>query len=384
VSAAGSSGPSFAHESVLLAETIAHLSPRNNEVYVDCTLGGAGHSAAILAAAPNARLIGIDRDPAALAAARTRLQGQTQLPQPEGRSPQLPQPEGQTPQLPQPEGQTPQLPQPAQGQTQLPQPTLVHGELGDIRSILADLGITQVNGFLADLGVSSPQLDHADRGFSFSKEGPLDMRMDPTRGPTARDLLRTTDEPDLAAIIGDLGEERYAKRIARMIKEALRADPDALRTTTQLAALVAKAIPLVEHRKSKIHPATRTFQGLRIAVNAELDQLEQFLDAFPDLLAPDGRCVIISFHSLEDRLVKNAFRDLAWSSSLPPKLAQQAGERIEPVVEVLTRKAVFATDEEIERNPRARSARLRACRRTAAPNAPMGSSAGDPRLRGRD
>jgi 16S rRNA (cytosine1402-N4)-methyltransferase len=210
------------------------------------------------------------------------------------------------------------------------------------------------------------------------------MRMDPTRGITARDLLRETDEADLATLISDLGEERYARRIARMIKEALREREDALRTTTELAALIAKAIPIVEQRKSKIHPATRTFQGLRIAVNAELAQLERFLDAFPDLLAPGGRCVVISFHSLEDRLVKNAFRDLAWSSSLPPKLAREAGERVEPVAEVLTKKAVFATDEETERNPRARSARLRACRRTSAPNLPMGGSAGDPRLRGRD
>jgi 16S rRNA (cytosine1402-N4)-methyltransferase len=256
--------------------------------------------------------------------------------------------------------------------------------MGDVRSILAGLGVTQVHGFLADLGVSSPQLEHADRGFSFTREGPLDMRMDPTRGPTARDLLRTTDEADLASLISDLGEERYAKRIARMIKEALRERDDALATTTELAALIARAIPIVEQRKSKINPATRTFQALRIAVNGELDQLERFLDAFPDLLAPGGRCVVISFHSLEDRLVKNAFRDLAWSSSLPPRLAREAGERVEPVVEVLTRKAVFASDEETERNPRARSARLRACRRTSAPNTPMGGAAGDWRLRGHD
>jgi 16S rRNA (cytosine1402-N4)-methyltransferase len=159
---------------------------------------------------------------------------------------------------------------------------------------------------------------------------------------------------------------------------------DRITTTLDLARVVAQGIPVVEQRKSKIHPATRTFQALRIAVNAELDQLERFLTAFPNLLAEGGRCVIISFHSLEDRLVKNAFRDLAWSTSLPPKLAAQAGERIEPVVELLTRKAVFGTDEEIAKNPRARSARLRACRRTAAPNVPMGGSIGDRRFRGRD
>ncbi|HSD87663.1 MAG TPA: 16S rRNA (cytosine(1402)-N(4))-methyltransferase RsmH [Kofleriaceae bacterium] len=325
-------GPDFAHESVLVGEVLEYLSPREDEVYVDCTVGGGGHSAAI-----PGRIIGIDRDPAALAAAAARLGARA---------------------------------------------TLVHAEFGDIARILPELGIEKVNGFIADLGVSSPQLDWAERGFSFTREGPLDMRMDPTRGPTALDLLKATDADDLANIISELGEERHARRIARLIKEAIREDK--IHTTTDLAGVVAKGIPIVEQRKSKIHPATRTFQALRIAVNAELDQLERFLAAFPDLLAPGGRCVIISFHSLEDRLVKNCFRDLAWTTSLPPKLAREAGERIEPVVELLTKKAVFATDDEVERNPRARSARLRACRRTSAPNLPMGGSPGDRRMRGRD
>ncbi|HEV7554360.1 MAG TPA: 16S rRNA (cytosine(1402)-N(4))-methyltransferase RsmH, partial [Kofleriaceae bacterium] len=166
-------------------------------------------------------------------------------------------------------------------------------------------------------------------------------------------------------VIARLGEERHGRKIARLIKDAIRADR--LHTTTELATLVSSAIPAIEQRKSKIHPATRTFQGLRIAVNRELEQLEQFLHAFPALLAPDGRCVIISFHSLEDRLVKHRFRDLAWTSSLPPKLAAAAGERIEAVCEPVTKKAVFASDDEVARNPRARSARLRACRRTTAP-----------------
>jgi 16S rRNA (cytosine1402-N4)-methyltransferase len=310
--------PDFVHESVLVGEVLQYLSPREDGVYVDCTVGGGGHSSAIAG-----RVIGIDRDPAALEAARARLGDRA---------------------------------------------TLVHGELGNIRDILAGLGIERVDGFLADLGVSSPQLDLAERGFSFSKEGPLDMRMDPTRGQTAHDLLRTLDVDTLATIIGELGEERYAKRIARLIKEAIR--EDRIATTLDLAKVVAQGIPVMEQRKSKIHPATRTFQALRIAVNAELDQLASFLAAFPDLLKPGGRCAIISFHSLEDRLVKNAFRDLTWTSSLPPKLAIEAGERVEPVVEVLTRKAVFATDDEVERNPRARSARLRACMRTSAPNVP--------------
>ena len=313
--------PDFTHESVLVGEVLQYLSPRNGEVYVDCTVGGAGHASAVAEA--GGRVLGIDRDPAALAAARARL----------GES-----------------------------------ATLVHGELGNVRAILAELGLPRVDGFLLDLGVSSPQLDHADRGFSFGKEGPLDMRMDPTRGATALELMHELDLEALGDVIDELGEERYAKRIARAIKEALR--EDRLQTTTQLASLVAHCIPVVEQRKSKIHPATRTFQALRIAVNRELDQLQSFLTAFPDLLNPGGRCAIISFHSLEDRLVKNAFRELAWTSSLPARLAVEAGERVEPVVEILTKKAVFATDDETERNPRSRSARLRACQRTDAPNVP--------------
>lgn len=318
----------FAHESVLPGEVLEYLSPQKDKVYVDGTLGGAGHACAIVAA--GARLIGIDRDPSALAAARERLAA---------------------------------IPGVAPDQV-----LTIHGEFGEIRDILAELAIARVDGLLLDLGVSSPQLDQPERGFSFTKDGPLDMRMDPTRGPTALDLIRELEQEELAGVISELGEERHAKRIARLIKDALR--EDRIATTLDLARVVALGIPVVEQRKSKIHPATRTFQGLRIAVNKELDQLERFLAAFPDLLAPGGRCVIISFHSLEDRLVKNCFRDLAWTTSLPPKLAADAGERIEPVVTVLTRKAVFASDAEVERNPRARSARLRACERTSAPNTP--------------
>ena len=322
----------FAHESVLPGEVLQYLSPQKDKVYVDGTLGGAGHASAIVST--GARLIGIDRDPAALAAAAARFSAA-----------------GITP-ADQPDSQV----------------RLIHGEFGDTRRLLADRGITQVDGLLLDLGVSSPQLDHAERGFSFSREGPLDMRMDPTSGPTALDLLTDLDAEELADIIRELGEERHAKKIARLIKEAIEAGT--IHTTLDLARVVALGIPFHEQRKSKIHPATRTFQGLRIAVNRELDQLERFLDVFPELLVPGGRCVIISFHSLEYRLVKNAFRDLTWTSSLPPRLAAEAGERAEAVVELLTRKAVFGTDDEIARNPRARSARLRACSRTPAPNLP--------------
>ncbi|MDB4954815.1 MAG: S-adenosyl-methyltransferase MraW [Myxococcales bacterium] len=315
----------FEHASVLVDEVLEHLSPRNDGTYVDCTLGGGGHSAAILKAS-QAQIIGIDRDPTALQAAETRLAEFA------------------------------------------PRARMVHGEFGDVASVLADLGIDQVDGFVADLGVSSPQLDHADRGFSFSKEGPLDMRMDPSRGQTALELMHTVDVDALADLIFEFGEERHSRKIARLIKEAIRQDQ--LRTTSELAAVVAKGIPPAEQRKSKIHPATRTFQALRIAVNRELDQLDSFLAGFPSLLKPGGRCVVISFHSLEDRLVKNRFRDLSWTSSLPPHLAQQAGERVLAVCEPVTRKAVFASDAETARNPRARSARLRACERTGAPNLP--------------
>jgi 16S rRNA (cytosine1402-N4)-methyltransferase len=319
----------FAHESVLAAEVLEYLAPRDHGVYVDGTLGGAGHAAQILERAPEATLIGIDRDPAALARSREVLAGFA------GRA------------------------------------RLVHGEYSDLAQILVDQGVSRVDGILLDLGVSSPQLDQPERGFSFTRPGPLDMRMDPTSGPTALDLLRETFVDDLADLIASFGEERHAKKIARLIKEALAADR--LHTTTELADVIAKAIPAIEQRKAKIHPATRTFQALRIAVNAELAQLERFLAGFPDLLAPGGRCAIISFHSLEDRLVKHRFRDLAWTTSLPPHLAERAGERVLPVCELVTRKAVVASDAEIERNPRARSARLRVCERSSAPNVPSGN-----------
>ena len=316
----------FAHASVLASEVIEGLALRDHGVYVDGTLGGAGHSSLILAANPTITLIGIDRDPAALAAAGERLARFGD------------------------------------------RARLIHGQFGDIAEVL---GGTKVSGIVLDLGVSSPQLDIAERGFSFNRTGPLDMRMDPTRGPTAFELMDETDVEALAGLILELGEERHAKRIARMIKEAIR--DGKIATTTDLANLVARAIPAAEQRKSKIHAATRTFQALRIAVNAELDQLERFLAVFPDLLVPGGRCAVISFHSLEDRPVKQRFRDLAWTSSLPPKLAAQARERSEAVCELISRKAIVATEDELARNPRSRSARLRICERTAAPNVPSGA-----------
>jgi len=308
----------FVHESVLVDEVVHYISPRQDGIYCDCTAGGGGH----LAALGTGRRIGIDRDPAALAAARARLGDGV---------------------------------------------TLVHGEFGEIAVLLTEMNVPRVDGFVLDLGVSSPQLDQAERGFSFTREGPLDMRMDPTRGQTALELVHELDVDALGEVIGELGEERRSRPIARAIKQA-----EARGEMQSTADLRRAAVRVLGPARGGIDPGTRTFQALRIAVNRELEQLERFLATFPDRLAPGGRCVVISFHSLEDRLVKNCFRDLAWSSSLPPAHAERAGERVRPVVSVLTRKPVFASDAEVARNPRARSARLRACERSDAPNVPPG------------
>jgi 16S rRNA (cytosine1402-N4)-methyltransferase len=316
----------FAHAPVLAAEVLEVLQPRDHGLYVDGTVGGGGHATLLLGRAPAARLVGIDRDPAALAASREALAGLGDRVE------------------------------------------LIHGEYGDLPRLLAERGAPPVDGILLDLGVSSPQLDVAERGFSFTRPGPLDMRMDPTAGHTALDLLRERSTDELADLLFTLGEERHARKIARAIHDALAAGR--LATTTDLAGVIASVIPAREQRMSKIHPATRTFQALRIAVNDELDQLQRLLAAFPDLLAPGGRCAIISFHSLEDRLVKHRFRDLTWTSSLPPHLAERAGERTAAVCELVTRKPIGAGDAEIAANPRARSARLRVCERTTAPNVP--------------
>jgi 16S rRNA (cytosine1402-N4)-methyltransferase len=308
------------HIPVLAAEVVAHLAPAAGRVYCDGTLGAGGHAERVLEA--GSRVIGLDRDPAALAIARERL---------------------------------------ARFADRV---TTVHATFAEVRRVLADLGLERVDGFVLDLGLSSIQLDEAERGFSFSRPGPIDMRMDPSgEDPTALDLIRRLDVTELAEVLRDLGEERYHKRIAQRLKDDARAGR--LADTRDLARAVEECIPEPARRRRKIHPATLTFQALRIAVNRELDQLEVFLEQFPDLLADGGRCVIISFHSLEDRMVKHRFRDLAWSSSLPPRLAEQAGERVHPICRILTRKAVVAGEDEVRSNPRARSAKLRACERVA-------------------
>ncbi len=304
----------FAHATVLGDEAVRYLAPRPGAVYCDATLGGGGHAERVLnASAPDGRLIGLDRDPAALEAARARLAKFGE------------------------------------------RVTIVHGRFGDAHKILDGLGVVPIDGFVLDVGVSSPQLDRAERGFSFQREGPLDMRMDPSSGETARALCERVSVEELAQLLRRYGDERYAGRIARAIKEALAAG--GLQTTTELAALIARSVPTHEREKD---PATRTFQALRIAVNDELGELERFLEDFPSLLKPGGRIVVIAFHSLEDALVKNRFRDLARDPGLPKDIAAQMGVRATPELELLTRKPIWASESELAQNPRARSARLRA------------------------
>jgi 16S rRNA (cytosine1402-N4)-methyltransferase len=296
------------HVPVLLQDAIRFLNVRAGGTYVDATLGFAGHATAIareLGAA--GRIIGYDRDPEALELARTKFQALS-----EELGGQMPQWE-------------------------------LQGEA------FSDMGRTiakgSLDGLLADFGVSSMQLDQPHRGFSFQAEGPLDMRMDPRRGVTAEQVVNQAGEKELADLIYEFGEERRSRRFARAI---VRARP--IRTTAQLAKVISAVAPAMKPERGRhpIHPATRVFQALRIYVNAELDEIQALLQLAPGLLKPGGRLVVISFHSLEDRLAKDALRDGA----------QQE------IWEVLTRKPVTADEQETERNPRARSAKLRAAERT--------------------
>ncbi len=285
----------FSHVPVLLAETLAALSPRDGGRYMDCTLGGGGHAEAILeAAGPTGTLLGLDRDPAAQRAAGERL---------------------------------------ARFGARF---TAAHVAFGELARAAEGRG--PFDGILADIGVSSHQLDTAERGFSFRDEGPLDMRMDTTRGETARELIARLDEGALADVLFQLGEERRSRPIARAIKFA--DQDDRLHTTSDLLRAVHR---VTGPKRGRIDPATRTFQALRIAVNDELGQLEALLRDGPDRLAPGGVLAIISFHSLEDRMVKRAFRGDA---------------RLVP----LTKKPVVAGEAETAENPRARTAKLRAAR----------------------
>jgi 16S rRNA (cytosine1402-N4)-methyltransferase len=291
-----------AHVPVLTAETLQHLRPERGGLFVDCTVGPGGHSRALLEAGAT-RVVGLDRDPRALAAARAAL------------APWADRVE------------------------------LVHADYRALDEVLDRQGISLVDGALADLGVSSLQLDAPGRGFSFQRDEPLDMRMDTTSAETAADLVARSTERDLADAIYAYGEERFSRRIARAIVEARRAQPIA--TTGGLAAIVRRALPRRGHMR--IDPATRTFQALRIWVNRELDGLDRFLEAAARRLRLGARLVVISFHSLEDRIVKHTLRALQQS--------RDGGVR------VLTRKPVVPGGDEVRRNPRARSAKLRAAER---------------------
>jgi 16S rRNA (cytosine1402-N4)-methyltransferase len=303
----------YHHQTVLLEETVALLAAAPGKVILDGTLGGGGHAEALLEA--GARVVGIDQDPAALAAAKARLAGRDL--------------------------------------------TIAQGNFRDARALLDQLGVGEVDGALVDLGVSSPQLDDPERGFSFRAGGPLDMRMDPGRGRPLRERLDEWDEKALARIVDSLGEERFARPVARAIHRAWR-NPG-IADTRELAEVVAGAIPRKAWPRD-IHPATRTFQALRIAVNDELGALGDWLAQLPRIVARGGRAAAISFHSLEDRMVKQGFARLATGCICPPRLPVCGCGR-SAQWKVLTKKVVGAGEEEISRNPRARSARLRAVAR---------------------
>jgi 16S rRNA (cytosine1402-N4)-methyltransferase len=306
---------SFCHLSVLAAEVLEQLAPRPGGVYLDGTLGGGGHSELILEKiGPDGLLIGVDRDQAALAAATERLRrfGTSFKP--------------------------------------------VQGSFGELADLLARQGITALDGLLLDLGVSSHQLDTVERGFSFRLNGPLDMRMDSNDGDTAADLLGELPFEELEKIIKEFGEERWAKKIASKIVQVRQETP--ITTTLQLADLVAGSIPRRFH-EDRIHPATRTFQALRIAVNQELDQAREGVSAGITLLKPRGRIVVISFHSLEDRIVKHLFREAATGCICPPRMPYCVCNK-KPRLRVLTGRPITAGAVELADNPRARSAKLRA------------------------
>ncbi|MDT9000261.1 16S rRNA (cytosine(1402)-N(4))-methyltransferase RsmH [Paucibacter sp. APW11] len=314
--------PSFAHTTVLLNETVDGVLNDPAGIYVDGTFGRGGHSRLLLTRlAPEGRLIAIDRDPEAIAAATT-------------------------------------------GETRVTDPrfSICHSAFADMQAQLDSLGVQQVQGILLDLGVSSPQIDNPARGFSFRFEGPLDMRMDTTRGESAADFLARADERSITEVIRNYGEERFASQIAKALV-ARRESGSPVRSTAELSKVVAGA---VKTREPGQDPATRTFQALRIFVNAELEELEQGLNAALQLLAPGGRLAVISFHSLEDRIVKNFIathsKDVVDRRAMfaPPKaLVLKALGRIKP------------SEAEVRANPRSRSAVLRVAERTEAPLPPV-------------
>ena len=313
----------FSHYSVLLNECIEALNIAPDGIYVDGTAGGAGHSREIAKRLTTGRLIAIDKDPDAIAAATERL-------------------------------------------APYPCAQVVQGDFADMDRILAELEIPQVNGILLDLGVSSHQLDRGERGFSYNVDAPLDMRMSQS-GLSARDIVNTYSVDELTRILREYGEEKWAARIARFVVERRQTQP--LRTTQDLVRVVDAAIPKAVRRKDDGparreggHPAKRTFQAIRIAVNSELDHLSQCLDRAFDCLASGGRFAIITFHSLEDRMVKQKFADLAKGCICPPDFPVCVCGRT-PQARLITRKPILPSEEELAENNRSHSAKLRVCER---------------------
>ncbi|MBW3625115.1 MAG: 16S rRNA (cytosine(1402)-N(4))-methyltransferase RsmH [Armatimonadetes bacterium] len=303
------------HTPVMLEEALEYLAPRPGGTYVDATLGGGGYAAAMMPlCAPGGRVVGVDRDTDALAEASSRLD--------HGGAAFLP----------------------------------VHGNFAELDDLLRNAGISEVDGVVFDLGVSSYQLNAGERGFSFRYDAPLDMRMDRSHPYGAAELLQELPEREIARILKEYGEEKWAARIAKFIVEARTRSP--LQTTGDLVRVIEAAVPKAA-RPKEIHVATRTFQALRIAVNRELESLEAGLDAAMDRLASGGRLVAVSYHSLEDRIVKNRIQQWENPCICPPSLPACGCGR-SPVAKSLTRKPVLPTDAEVERNPRARSAKLRA------------------------
>ncbi|HAI52541.1 MAG: 16S rRNA (cytosine(1402)-N(4))-methyltransferase RsmH [Limnochordia bacterium] len=303
----------FGHEPVLLQETIDALALKPGELYVDCTVGAAGHSLGMLATEPTIKLIGIDQDEVALERAKYRLA------------------------------------------TYARQVTLLKGNFRHLQSLLAEVGVTEAAGILIDLGVSSLQLDEGERGFSYHQDARLDMRMDRSGPLDAWTIVNTYSEEELGKIIWEYGEEKWAARISQFIVAERQRRP--IDTTGDLVAVIKKAVPAGARAQGK-HPARRTFQALRIAVNDELGALTDVLRQAVALLKPGGRLAVITFHSLEDRLVKDYFQELLGKCTCPPGLPVCVCGR-QPVVELVNRKPIVPSPREVETNPRSRSAKLR-------------------------
>lgn len=315
----------FTHRPVMAQEVLHWLAPRPGAVIVDGTLGGGGHAVQIARRiSPGGRLVGIDRDPYALehGARRVKDEGPADV-----------------------------------------HMDFVQANYADLPGVLDSLGIHRVDGVLLDLGVSSPQLDDPERGFTYREDAPLDMRMNPQEGVSAADLVNQASEAELRRIIAEYGEERWAARIARFIVRRRQQKP--LVTTGDLVEVIKAAVPAAARRQGP-HPARRTFQALRIAVNDELGSLQRALEGAIERLKPGGRLVVISFHSLEDRIVKTTFKQAERGCRCPPELPVCQCRR-RPTLRVLTRRPQRPTQEEIQENPRSRSAKLRAAERVLPP-----------------